>query len=70
MATRKTVTLGIAASAVAATTIPTLRSALSKVLGLNAPGGFWRLFAIVLALANVKNLPFVWHVREDPIGLH
>jgi hypothetical protein len=36
---------------------------LSRWTGFNAPGGLWRIAAILLALANIKNLPFVWHVR-------
>src|SRR4051812_47876353 len=46
---------------------PTLRETLISTLlrwsGYGAPGGFWRIAAILLALANLKNLPFVWHVR-------
>ncbi|KAL5121448.1 hypothetical protein ACEQ8H_000520 [Pleosporales sp. CAS-2024a] len=37
--------------------------ALSRWTGYNAPGGLWRIAAILLALANLKNLPFVWHLR-------
>jgi hypothetical protein len=40
-----------------------LMALLAKWTGYNAPGGVWRLAAILLALANLKNLPFVWHVR-------
>jgi hypothetical protein len=36
---------------------------LAKWTGYNAPGGVWRIAAILLALANLKNLPFVWHLR-------
>jgi hypothetical protein len=36
---------------------------LIKATGYEAPGGVWRIIAILLALANLKNLPFVWHVR-------
>lgn len=32
-------------------------------IGYHKPGGGWRIFAIVLALVNLKNLPGVWHVR-------
>jgi hypothetical protein len=41
----------------------TLIDILSKWTGFNSPGGLWRIAAILLALANIKNLPFVWHVR-------
>jgi hypothetical protein len=40
-----------------------LMTALARWTGYNAPGGLWRIAAILLALANLKNLPFVWHVR-------
>ncbi|KAK1912286.1 hypothetical protein P3342_009887 [Pyrenophora teres f. teres] len=36
---------------------------LARWTGYNAPGGLWRIAAILLALANLKNLPFVWHLR-------
>ncbi|KAG9195355.1 hypothetical protein G6011_00476 [Alternaria panax] len=40
-----------------------LMAMLAKWTGYNAPGGVWRIAAILLALANLKNLPFVWHLR-------
>ncbi|OAL01819.1 hypothetical protein IQ06DRAFT_292630 [Phaeosphaeriaceae sp. SRC1lsM3a] len=40
-----------------------LLSTLSRWTAYNAPGGLWRIAAILLALANLKNLPFVWHIR-------
>lgn len=40
-----------------------LMTALERWTGYNAPGGLWRIAAILLALANLKNLPLVWHVR-------
>jgi hypothetical protein len=42
-----------------------LTAALARWTGYNAPGGLWRIAAILLALANLKNLPFVWHVRTQ-----
>lgn len=58
------------ASIAALASQPTFRAKLLATLirwsGINAPGGFWRLAAILLALANLKNLPFVWHVRILP----
>lgn len=48
---------------------PTLRETLVATLirwtGYGVPGGVWRIAAILLALANLKNLPFVWHVRPN-----
>ena len=32
------------------------------MLGLQKPGGYWRLVALILALLNLKNLPLAWHV--------
>ncbi|CAI9631712.1 hypothetical protein GT037_002973 [Alternaria burnsii] len=40
-----------------------LMAMLAKWTGYNAPEGVWRIAAILLALANLKNLPFVWHLR-------
>jgi len=40
--------------------------ALAHAIGYDAPGGLWRIAAILLALANIKNMPFVWHVRLPP----
>jgi hypothetical protein len=37
-------------------------SSLVKATGYGSPGGVWRICAILLALVNLKNLPFVWHV--------
>lgn len=37
--------------------------ALVRTTGYGTPGGVWRIIAIILALANLKNLLFVWHVR-------
>jgi hypothetical protein len=42
-----------------------LMAALTQWTGYNAPGGAWRIAAILLALSNLKNLPFVWHVRTQ-----
>ncbi|KAH7555007.1 hypothetical protein BM1_07668 [Bipolaris maydis] len=40
-----------------------LLAALARWTGYNAPVGLWRIAAILLALGNLKNLPFVWHIR-------
>ncbi|KAF2792127.1 hypothetical protein K505DRAFT_279392 [Melanomma pulvis-pyrius CBS 109.77] len=42
---------------------PSLRTFIVKWSGYNAPGGVWRILAIFFALANLKNMPFVWHFR-------
>ncbi|KAF2471459.1 uncharacterized protein BDR25DRAFT_342692 [Lindgomyces ingoldianus] len=42
---------------------PALRAFISKWSGIRAPGGVWRILAVLLALANLKNLPGVWHIR-------
>jgi hypothetical protein len=53
---------------------PSFRAALMATLAkwtrFNEPGGLWRIAAIVLALANLKNLPFVWHVRLPSSLVH
>ena len=36
-------------------------------LGLIARFGIWKILAIVFALLNVKNLPFIWHVCILPL---
>jgi hypothetical protein len=67
----------VGASLAAFVAQPTLRGSLLTTLarwtGYHAPGGLWRIAAILLALVNLKNLPFVWHVgiplgdmRRDP----
>ncbi|KAI9815798.1 MAG: hypothetical protein M1827_002194 [Pycnora praestabilis] len=40
-----------------------MRALVFRYLGLSTPGGIWRVIAILFALMNVKNLPFVWHIR-------
>ncbi|KAL5383468.1 hypothetical protein DPSP01_005867 [Paraphaeosphaeria sporulosa] len=39
------------------------RTFLARWSGVNTPGGVWRLLAVIFALMNFKNLPFVWHLR-------
>ncbi|PSN67877.1 hypothetical protein BS50DRAFT_587113 [Corynespora cassiicola Philippines] len=56
--------LAVAGASIAAlATQPSLRGFLAKWSGYNAPGGVWRLIAILFALTNLKMLPFVWHLR-------
>jgi hypothetical protein len=58
------ITLALAGASVAAlATQPSWLSALVRWTGYGAPGGAWRIVAILLALANLKVLPGVWHVR-------
>ncbi|KAH7117741.1 hypothetical protein B0J11DRAFT_536581 [Dendryphion nanum] len=57
------VVVGAGASIAALASQPALRSFIAKWSGYNAPGGVWRIIALLLALANLKNLPFVWHLR-------
>lgn len=47
---------------------PSLRTFVAKWTGYNAPGGVWRIVAVLFALANLKNMPFVWHVCFPPYG--
>jgi len=61
--------VGLALAGVSVATIaslPSLReilvAALSRYTGFDTPGGMWRIAAILLAVVNLKNLPFVWHV--------
>ncbi|KAF2016473.1 hypothetical protein BU24DRAFT_422817 [Aaosphaeria arxii CBS 175.79] len=55
--------VGAGASIAALASQPALRSFIAKWSGYNAPGGVWRIIAILLALGNLKSLPFVWHLR-------
>lgn len=56
---------GAGASFTAVAAIPSLRLYLIRILGVQAPGGIWRFLFIILALLNLKNLPFIWHVSVD-----
>jgi hypothetical protein len=60
----RAISIAAAVAAVAAlVSQPSYRTLLARWSGVNAPGGVWRLLAIIFALMNFKNLPFVWHVR-------
>lgn len=37
--------------------------ALLDPMGLVARVGIWKVLTVVFALFNLKNIPFVWHVR-------
>lgn len=47
----------------ATTLIPSVRDYLHKHVGTYIPKGTWQLLLFLLALLNLKNLPFMWHVR-------
>ncbi|KAF2688586.1 hypothetical protein K458DRAFT_292866 [Lentithecium fluviatile CBS 122367] len=51
------------ASLAALASQPAFRALVTKWSGIGAPGGVWRLVAILFALTNLKKLPFVWHFR-------
>jgi len=56
-------TLSIAAGIFAVAGIPSLRHRFTDLLGRGVTGNMLRLLAVAFALLNLKNLPFVWHVR-------
>ena len=56
-------TLSIAAGIFAIAGIPSLRQRFTDLLGTGVTGNMLRLLAVAFALLNLKNLPFVWHVR-------
>jgi hypothetical protein len=59
-------TLSIAAGIFAVAGIPSLRQRFTDLLGTGvtgATGNMLRLLAVAFALLNLKNLPFIWHVR-------
>jgi hypothetical protein len=58
-----TALLGFATLSVTVLSKPALRDRIARTLGVNVPGGIWRLLAVFLAVVNLKGLPFVWHVR-------
>jgi len=51
-----------AVTSISAYLSPAVRKFLVKWTAIDAPGGGWRILAIVLALVNLKSLPFMWHV--------
>jgi hypothetical protein len=51
-----------AVTSIAAWFSTAVREFITKWTAIDAPGGAWRAVAIILALANLKNLPFMWHV--------
>jgi len=55
--------LGAATASIAVACKESTRDRIARALGINASGGLWRLVAVLLALLNLKNLPFVWHYR-------
>lgn len=70
-----TALLGAVTLSIAAIAKPAVRDRVVRALGVNVPGGTWRLLAIVFAVVNLKNWPFVWHVRpcrppQKPVELY
>jgi len=56
-------TLTFGAFVAAITTIPSLRQRFEEVLGkVPVSMSMLRALAVVFAAANIKNLPFMWHV--------
>jgi hypothetical protein len=51
-----------AGASIAAFFSETFRETVTSWSGLDAPGGGWRILAVVFALANLKMMPFMWHV--------
>lgn len=60
-------TLAIGVTGAAMALIPSLREAITRYLGISAPGGIWRILAVFFALLSIKSLPFVWHVSKPPL---
>lgn len=55
--------VGVGAGITVILAIPQLRQPVLDTIRERVPSVSWRTIAIVLALANIKNLPFVWHIR-------
>jgi hypothetical protein len=56
-------TLTFGASLAAILGVPSLRNRFIDLLGRGTTGNVLKLLAVAYALLNLKNLPFVWHVR-------
>lgn len=56
-----TLTFGASLAAIAG--IPALRYRFTDLLSRGATGKMLRLLVVAYALLNLKNLPFIWHVR-------
>ncbi|KAK5109215.1 hypothetical protein LTR62_007197 [Meristemomyces frigidus] len=56
-------TLTLGALIAGLTSLPSFRAYLTKHIGASATKHMWKLAAAVFALANLKNLPGVWHIR-------
>ncbi|KAK8220655.1 hypothetical protein IWZ01DRAFT_426073 [Phyllosticta capitalensis] len=55
--------LAVGAIAAAMGPFAEFRALLTRLLGIDSPGGIWRLVALVSVFFNLKGLPFVWHIR-------
>lgn len=62
-----TLTFGASLAAIAG--IPALRHRFTDLLSRGATGKMLRLLVVAYALLNLKNLPFMWHVRSYQISL-
>ncbi|KAF2840436.1 hypothetical protein M501DRAFT_1015489 [Patellaria atrata CBS 101060] len=54
---------GFGASLLALTSSPRFRDSISRFLGVSKSERIWRMLALLFAILNFKNLPFVWHFR-------
>jgi hypothetical protein len=57
-----TLTFGASLAAIAG--IPALRHRFTDLANRGATGKMLRLLVVAYALLNLKNLPFMWHVRS------
>lgn len=55
-------TLGLGTFVAGLAALPSVRAFTFKYLGLRVSENMWKIAALLLALANFKNLPGVWHV--------
>lgn len=55
--------VGVGLAVTVTLAVPQLRQPIIDTIRERAPAISWRTIAIILALANIKNLPFVWHFR-------
>jgi hypothetical protein len=62
-----TLTFGASLAAIAG--IPALRRRFTELASRGATGKMLRLLVVAYALLNLKNLPFMWHVRFHQTSL-
>ncbi|KAK5136455.1 hypothetical protein LTR08_003100 [Meristemomyces frigidus] len=56
-------TLSLGALIAGLASLPSVRAYIAHYIGATASNHMWRLVAVALALANLKNLPGFWHIR-------